>query len=182
MSVDILGTSWDQCRSMVQYSFMSTETRRLIRRDSPGRPPDSHTAHELWWCGGKWFIRTYQLWQLPGQGGWPWMRSGVVHCLCQSPTTLLVPPCSPAPISPKTAISPKAGQKTPFSSSPPPPPPFSPPPVVVITWVSSASSEPVDNRLPTQESKQIRQESASISKRPKSNQAPVKNDDCHGGS
>ena len=31
MSVDILGTSQDQCRSMVQYSFMSTETRRLIR-------------------------------------------------------------------------------------------------------------------------------------------------------
>ena len=31
MSVDILGTSWDQCRSMVQYSFMSTETRRLLR-------------------------------------------------------------------------------------------------------------------------------------------------------
>ena len=30
MSVDILGTSWDQCQSMVQYSFMSTETRRLV--------------------------------------------------------------------------------------------------------------------------------------------------------
>ena len=27
MSVDILRTSWDQCRSMVQYSFTSTETR-----------------------------------------------------------------------------------------------------------------------------------------------------------
>ena len=39
MSVDTLGTSWDQCRSMVQYSFMSTETRRLVRTDSPGRPP-----------------------------------------------------------------------------------------------------------------------------------------------
>ena len=31
MSVDILGTSWDQCPSMVQYSFTSTETRRLVR-------------------------------------------------------------------------------------------------------------------------------------------------------
>ena len=39
MSADILGTSWDQCRSMVQYNFTSTETRRLVRTDSPGRPP-----------------------------------------------------------------------------------------------------------------------------------------------
>ena len=39
MSVDILGTSWDQCRSTVQYSFTSTETIRLVRTDSPGRPP-----------------------------------------------------------------------------------------------------------------------------------------------
>ena len=30
---------WDQCRSMVQYSFTSTETRRLVRTNSPGRPP-----------------------------------------------------------------------------------------------------------------------------------------------
>ena len=39
MSADILGTSWDQCRSVVQYSFTSTETRRFVRTDSPGRPP-----------------------------------------------------------------------------------------------------------------------------------------------
>ena len=39
MLVDILGTSWDQCRSMVQYSFTSTETRWLVRTDSPGQPP-----------------------------------------------------------------------------------------------------------------------------------------------
>ena len=40
MSVDIWETSWDQCRSMVQYSFTSTETVRLVRTDSPGtRPP-----------------------------------------------------------------------------------------------------------------------------------------------
>ena len=39
MSVDRLGTSCDQCRSMVQYIFTSTETRRLVRTDSPGRPP-----------------------------------------------------------------------------------------------------------------------------------------------
>ena len=46
MSVDILGTSWDQCRSMVQYSFTSTETRRLVRADSPGRPP--RLSHSSW--------------------------------------------------------------------------------------------------------------------------------------
>ena len=38
-SVDILGTSGDQCRSTVQYSFTSTETRRLLRTDITGRPP-----------------------------------------------------------------------------------------------------------------------------------------------
>ena len=47
MSVDILGTSCDQCRSMVRYSFTSTETRRLVvRTDSPGRPP--RLSHSSW--------------------------------------------------------------------------------------------------------------------------------------
>ena len=46
MSVDILGTSWDQCWSMVQYSFTSTETRRLVRTDNPGRPP--RLSHSSW--------------------------------------------------------------------------------------------------------------------------------------
>ena len=46
MSVDILGTSWDQYRSMVQYSFTSTETRRLVRTDSPGRP--LRLSHSSW--------------------------------------------------------------------------------------------------------------------------------------
>ena len=46
MSVDILGTSGDQCRSMVQYSFTSTETRRFVRTDSPGRPP--RLSHSSW--------------------------------------------------------------------------------------------------------------------------------------
>ena len=46
MSVDILRTSWDQCRSMVQYSFTSMETRRLMRTDSPGRPP--WLSHSSW--------------------------------------------------------------------------------------------------------------------------------------
>ena len=46
MSVDRLGTSRDQCRSMVQYNFTSTETRRLVRTDSPGRPP--RLSHSSW--------------------------------------------------------------------------------------------------------------------------------------
>ena len=43
---DILGTRWDQCRSMVQYIFMSMEARRLVRTDSPGRPP--RLSHSSW--------------------------------------------------------------------------------------------------------------------------------------
>ena len=39
MSVDILGTNCDQCRSTVQCCFTSTETVRHIRTESPGRPP-----------------------------------------------------------------------------------------------------------------------------------------------
>ena len=39
MSVDILGTNCDQCVCMVQCCFTSTETIRLIRTGSPGRPP-----------------------------------------------------------------------------------------------------------------------------------------------
>ena len=42
----LLGTSLDQCRSMVQYIFTSTETRRLVRTDSPGRPP--RLSHSSW--------------------------------------------------------------------------------------------------------------------------------------
>ena len=46
MSLDILGTSWDQCVSMVQYCFTSTETIRLVRTESPGRP--LRLSHNLW--------------------------------------------------------------------------------------------------------------------------------------
>ena len=44
--VDILGTNCDQCRSTVQCCFMSTETVRLIRTESPGRPP--RLSHSSW--------------------------------------------------------------------------------------------------------------------------------------
>ena len=46
MSVDILGTNCDQCRSMVQCCFTSTEAIRLIRAESPGRPP--RLSHSSW--------------------------------------------------------------------------------------------------------------------------------------
>ena len=46
MSVDILGTNCDQCLSMVQCCFTSTETVRLIRTESPGRPP--RLSHSSW--------------------------------------------------------------------------------------------------------------------------------------
>ena len=43
--VDILGTNCDQCVSMVQCCFMSTETIRLIRMGRPRQPPRlSHSS------------------------------------------------------------------------------------------------------------------------------------------
>ena len=44
--VDVLGTNCcDQCLSMVQCCFTSTETVKLIRTESPGRPPRlSHSS------------------------------------------------------------------------------------------------------------------------------------------
>ena len=44
--VDILGTNCDQCVRMVQCCFTSTETVRLIRTESPGRPP--RLSHSSW--------------------------------------------------------------------------------------------------------------------------------------
>ena len=46
MSVDILGTSRAQCRSLVQYCFTATETMRLVRTDSPGLP--HRLSHNSW--------------------------------------------------------------------------------------------------------------------------------------
>ena len=43
--LDTLGTNCDQCLSMVQCCFMSTEAVRLIRTGNPGRPPRlSHSS------------------------------------------------------------------------------------------------------------------------------------------
>ena len=46
MLVDILGTNCNQCRSSVQCCFTSTETVRLIRTGSPGRP--LRLSHSSW--------------------------------------------------------------------------------------------------------------------------------------
>ena len=49
MSDDILGTNCDQCLSMVQCWFTSTETVRLTRTESLGRPPrPSHSSWTRW--------------------------------------------------------------------------------------------------------------------------------------
>ena len=45
-SADVLGTNCDQCQSMVQCCFTSTETVRLIRTESPGRP--HQRSHGSW--------------------------------------------------------------------------------------------------------------------------------------
>ena len=48
MSADILGTSCNQCRSIVQYIFTSVEARRLVMKAQDGHL-DFHTTPEL--CG-----------------------------------------------------------------------------------------------------------------------------------
>ena len=49
---DILETNCDQCRSMLQCCFTSTETMWLIRTESPGRPPRlSHSSWALYGTG-----------------------------------------------------------------------------------------------------------------------------------
>ena len=56
MSADILMTNCDQCLSMVQCCFTSTETRRLVRTESPGRPPRlSHSSWTLPFLDLVWF-------------------------------------------------------------------------------------------------------------------------------
>ena len=44
--VDILGTNCDQYESVIQCCFTSTETIRLIRTASPGRPPN-HSESQI---------------------------------------------------------------------------------------------------------------------------------------
>ena len=54
MSVDILGTNCDQCRSRTVQCccFTSTETVMLVRTEIPGRPPRlSHSSWTLKPCG-----------------------------------------------------------------------------------------------------------------------------------
>ena len=48
MSVDILGTSCDQCRSMVQLALRPRKPEGSLRRIAQDGHFDSHTAPELW--------------------------------------------------------------------------------------------------------------------------------------
>ena len=57
MSIDILGSSWDQYMSVVQYSFTSTKTMRLVRTGSPGRPPQ--LSHSSWNMPTTYHSQTY---------------------------------------------------------------------------------------------------------------------------
>ena len=52
MSSDVGRHSWDQCMSMVQYCFTSTDTIRLVRTDSPGRSP--RLSHSSWTLISRW--------------------------------------------------------------------------------------------------------------------------------
>ena len=45
--VDILGTNYDQCVSIVQYCFTSTETIRLIRTEKPKTATSTLTQPRL---------------------------------------------------------------------------------------------------------------------------------------
>ena len=65
MSVDMLGTNCDQCRSMVQCCFTSTETVRLITTGSPGRQP---TSTQLLNSEGALFIFVHRRCQHPAKG------------------------------------------------------------------------------------------------------------------
>ena len=62
MSVDILGTNCDQCLSMVQCCFTSTETVRLIRTENPGRLP--RLSHSCWTLSVR-LIQNYALLYCP---------------------------------------------------------------------------------------------------------------------
>ena len=129
-----------------------------------------------------WFLKHFSF--VSCQGRWHWTRSVVVQGLPQLLATLLVFchafACGINHISQLSImLQKKTRQKTlslVFFSC------FFPVMIILNSFtilnsfkpVPSASSEPVDNRPPTQEGKQTSQESASTSKRLRSNQAPVK--------
>ena len=46
MSVDIFGTGWDQCVSMVQKCPLRPRKSRLVRTENPGQPP--RLSHSSW--------------------------------------------------------------------------------------------------------------------------------------
>ena len=92
MSVDILGTNRDQCRSMaVQCCFTSTETVRPIRTESPGRPP--RFSHSSWGLDGHWQDLGISQWvcrtdkndcdeRCIKRGIWGWTSGGRIYVPC----------------------------------------------------------------------------------------------------
>ena len=85
MSVDTLGTNCDQCRSMVQCCFTSTETVRLIRTESPGRPP--RLSHSSWTLMSMERREEVVIWVVWGGGGW--VRGWVWGVSCQQSMSAL---------------------------------------------------------------------------------------------
>ena len=64
--VDILEANCDQCVCMVQCCFTSTETIRLIRTGSPGRPP--RLSHSSWTLRNAYLFAVKGLWQTSSTG------------------------------------------------------------------------------------------------------------------
>ena len=131
----------------------------------------------LWHQSAKSVVKTYQLWQLPGQGGWQELEWGQwLFTLCSWFLAALLISlhlfASRTDQIHSSASGHKRCRKLTFFCF-----------VVVIIlnqFLPSTSSEPVNIRLPTQEGKQTSQESASTRERLRSNQVPVKNVDCPG--
>ena len=100
MSVDILGTSWDQCRSMVQlYCFTSTETRRLARTDSPGRPP--RLSHSSWTTEsyGSFMDLYIGPWKFSLSQGWSETSPNCLPVVCRQQPLPLLSFCLPGSVS-----------------------------------------------------------------------------------
>ena len=132
MSVDILGTSWDQCRSMVQYSFTSTEIRRLVRMDSPGRPP--RLSHSSWTIYSLLILAHIIIWQRPEAWWAQYCDVGTVRVMFHI--------CS------------QQGDIRPRLLTPPPPPP--PPPLRPSTHTHTQTNN--NKRAATTKKSYIRQQ------------------------
>ena len=83
MSVDILKTNRGQCRSMIQCCFTSTETVRLIRTESPGRPPQ--LSHSSWTLTVLYTFSISDMFYEDGSRGWC-LTVRLLFCVCAGVT------------------------------------------------------------------------------------------------